>query len=124
MSPDLERRISDALGNPTRDPHGELIPSSTLSMPLETSVSLDSLGIGDEATVQRVESRDPDALQQFDRLGILIGSKLRLLDRSGVDQLLTLRVGKRKGNVTLGPALSGRIYVERSIVSHATGQRG
>jgi DtxR family transcriptional regulator, Mn-dependent transcriptional regulator len=111
ISPDLERRISDALGNPERDPHGEPIPSATLSMPRDTSVPMERLRIGQEATVQRVLSRDPQALQQLDRLGIIIGSKIRIVDRSRIDLLTTLRVSGRRGQITLGPALTEQIYV-------------
>jgi DtxR family Mn-dependent transcriptional regulator len=112
ISPVLERRISEALGNPARDPHGEPIPTASLSMPRDKSVPLDGLDIGQVAIVRRVESRHPDTLQQLDRLGIHIGSRIRVLDRSTVDLLMTLRVDGRKGRATLGPALTRRIHVE------------
>jgi DtxR family Mn-dependent transcriptional regulator len=112
MSPDLERRISKALGNPERDPHGEPIPSATLSMPRDTSVPMEGLRVGQAAIVQRVQSRDPQALQQLERLGIMIGSKIRIVDRSGIDLLMTLRVSGRKRRITLGHALTERIFVD------------
>jgi DtxR family transcriptional regulator, Mn-dependent transcriptional regulator len=112
VSPDLERRISRALGNPERDPHGEPIPTSALNMPRDTSISLDRLHIGQTAMVRRVHFLDPGALQQLERLGILIGSRLRVVERSNIDRLMTLRVGGHRDRITLGPPLTGQIFVE------------
>ncbi|HAV75967.1 MAG TPA: DtxR family transcriptional regulator, partial [Anaerolineae bacterium] len=46
ISEDFERRIAAALGHPLRDPHGELIPTADLKMPLEESTPLSSLRPG------------------------------------------------------------------------------
>ncbi|MEN9563300.1 MAG: hypothetical protein RIR73_1544, partial [Chloroflexota bacterium] len=43
ISEDFERRIAAAMGHPTRDPHGELIPTEDLKMPVDSSTPLSSL---------------------------------------------------------------------------------
>src|SRR5829696_1972933 len=43
ISEDFERRIASAMGNPTRDPHGEFIPTADLKMPEEDTTPLSSL---------------------------------------------------------------------------------
>lgn len=43
ISEGFEQRIAAALGHPTRDPHGELIPTEDLKMPLDQSTSLSDL---------------------------------------------------------------------------------
>src|SRR4030095_6179577 len=42
ISEDFERRISAAMGHPVRDPHGELIPTEDLTMPIDRSTPLSS----------------------------------------------------------------------------------
>lgn len=113
MSEELERRISRALGNPARDPHGEPIPSVRLRMPSDKSIPLADLSPGDRAKVQRVGATDGSALRQLDAMGVHIGSILKVMARSPYDQLLTVRVSGQSHAVTLGPALTHDIHVER-----------
>ncbi len=40
ISEDFERRIAAAMGHPVRDPHGELIPTEDLTMPVDRSTPL------------------------------------------------------------------------------------
>jgi DtxR family Mn-dependent transcriptional regulator len=42
MSDSLEKRIAEALGNPARDPHGELIPSADLIAPSDPAFPFQS----------------------------------------------------------------------------------
>ncbi|MFH1186527.1 MAG: metal-dependent transcriptional regulator [Chloroflexota bacterium] len=114
MSEDMERRISHALGNPVRDPHGEPIPSSDLVMPPDRSVPLSSLVAGQEAIVRRVEGRDSVALRHLNAIGVQIGSKLRVVSLTDCDELVILQVHGHKQNITLGPALTQRVYVEKT----------
>src|SRR5512138_2927124 len=43
ISENFEQRIAAALGHPARDPHGELIPTADLIMPLDASTPLSAL---------------------------------------------------------------------------------
>jgi hypothetical protein len=51
ISEDFERRIAAAMGHPTRDPHGELIPTEDLKMPVDKSTPLSSLRPGQNGVV-------------------------------------------------------------------------
>jgi len=113
MSEDLEKRIADALGNPDRDPHGEPIPSADLVMPRDSSIPLSELRPGQAAMVRRAEARDTGALRRLDEAGVRIGTIVKVLARSDYDQLVTLHIRGQSKPVTLGPALTGRVYVER-----------
>lgn len=127
VSPDLERRISRALGNPERDPHGEPIPTSALTMPKDTSTALDHLGIGSNGIVRRVHFRDPAALQQLEQMGILIGSRIRVLERSEIDRLMTLHVRGHRRRITLGPPFTSQVFVDldaNGVLPEETGSDG
>ena len=55
ISEDFERRIAAAMGNPVRDPHGELIPTADLKMPFDGSTPLASLRPKQTATINALK---------------------------------------------------------------------
>lgn len=114
ISEDMEQRISHALGNPVFDPHGEPIPSAELVMPADQSVCLSDVATGERATVRRVQARESMALTRLDTLGLHIGSVVTVRSRSMFDGLVTLHIHGKSNIVTLGPALTRRVYVERT----------
>ncbi len=110
ISEDFERRIAAALGNPTRDPHGELIPTADLKMPSDDTTPLSSLRPGQSATIQRVDAQDPNLLRHLERLGLIPGVQIEVTEYSSFDNNLTLKVEK-KFNV-LGLNITTKIFVE------------
>lgn len=110
ISEDFERRIAAALGNPTRDPHGELIPTEDLKMPVDDSTPLSALRPNQSATIQRVISQDPNLLRHLDSLGLTPGVQIEITEYSSFDNNLTIKVG-RKSNV-LGLNITTKIFVE------------
>jgi DtxR family Mn-dependent transcriptional regulator len=112
ISEDFEKRIATAMGNPDRDPHGEPIPSEDLVMPEDESVALVDLGSKQEAIVRRVEAQDTDLLKHLESLGLVIGAHVKTLEVSRFDQVVQLQVRGRKEAVVLGPAVTGRVFVE------------
>ncbi len=109
ISPDFEARIAAALGDPQRDPHGELIPTAQLTMPGDEAQSLADVRPPAQALVRRVAA-DAEFLRYLETLGLVPGARLEVREYSLFDQNLHLRVN---GNdVVLGPAVTGKIYVE------------
>lgn len=110
ISEDFERRIAAALGNPTRDPHGELIPTADLKMPVDDSTPLSSLRPSQFATIQRVNAQDPNLLRHLVSLGLTPGIQIEVMEYSSFDNNLTVKVGQ-KVNV-LGLNITTKIFVE------------
>lgn len=110
ISEDFEQRIAAALGHPTRDPHGELIPTEDLKMPLEDSTPLSALRPNRTAIIQRVIAQDPSLLRHLDDLGLTPGVQIEVTEYSAFDNNLTVKVG-RKVNV-LGLNITTKIFVE------------
>jgi hypothetical protein len=73
--------------------------------------------------VQRVHASDGAALRHLNAIGLSIGTQLKVLARSGYDQVTTLKIRGREATVTLGPALSGRVFVEK-VISQKTRSKG
>src|SRR5512146_901776 len=112
ISEDFERRIAAAMGNPARDPHGELIPTADLKMPFDVSTPLSSLRPGQAASIKRVKASDPKLLRYLDELGLVPGAQIEVSDYSPFDHNLTIKVGRK--SYVLGLNITGKIFVEEA----------
>ena len=83
ISERFEERIAEALGHPTYDPHGDPIPDADLALPPEAgTVRLTDAGRGAAATVIRVGVQDRDSLALLERLGLVPGRAVRVIESS------------------------------------------
>lgn len=122
ISVDFERRISKALGNPSRDPHGDLIPSSRLVMPKDSSTPLSSLQLGQEAIVCRVQARDPGLLRYLEGIGVRLGARVTVLAVSDFDHVMRLRVPGIDEALNFGPSITNQIFVEEAGIHSRSGK--
>ncbi|MBE0683475.1 MAG: metal-dependent transcriptional regulator [Anaerolineales bacterium] len=113
ISEDFEARVAEALGHPERDPHGELIPTADLTMPMDESCPLASLRTDETATVKRVSDDDPALLRHLLEIGVLPEVKVIIENYSELDGNLTLHVEGQKSKIVLGTAITKRIFVEK-----------
>jgi len=113
ISEDFEARMAEALGHPTRDPHGELIPTADLVMPADSSCPLASLRTDETATVRRVSDDDPALLRHLRKIGVVPEVKVTVKDYSEFDGNLTLQVEGQKSNVVLGTAVTTQVFVDK-----------
>ncbi len=120
LSEALEARIDAALGHPTRDPHGDPIPSADGAIEAVTSAVLSDLGPGDVAAVSRVSDRDPEALRYLGALGVVPGTTVTILEKLPFEGPIRVRV--REAELLFGQPLAARIHVE-PVESVATSSR-
>jgi DtxR family Mn-dependent transcriptional regulator len=110
ISEDFEQRIAAAMGHPSRDPHGEPIPTADLKMPLDDSMPLSALRPNQTATIQRVEASDPKLLRYLEELGLIPGAKIEVKEYSQFDHNLTIRL--KRQSLVLGLSITSKIYVK------------
>jgi len=115
ISEDFEARMAAALGHPTRDPHGELIPTADLTMPADESCPLASLRAGEAATVRRVSDDDPALLRHLREIGVVPEVKIVVKKYSEFDGNLTLQVEGQKSTIVLGMAVTTQVFVEKEL---------
>jgi len=113
ISEDFEARMAKALGYPTRDPHGELIPTIDLTMPADESCPLASLRIDETATVRRVSDDDPALLRHLREIGVVPEVKITVKNYSEFDGNLTIKVEGQRSNVVLGTAITTQVFVDK-----------
>jgi DtxR family transcriptional regulator, Mn-dependent transcriptional regulator len=111
ISEDFEARMAAALGNPSRDPHGDPIPDADLVMPSDETRPLSSLRPTQKAVILRVNDEDSALLRHLDGLGLVPGTQLEVISHSPFDNNLTVRVHDQPA-VVLGLAITSKIYVE------------
>lgn len=110
ISEDFERRIAAAMGHPTRDPHGELIPTEDLKMPVDESTPLSSLRPGQSGVVTCVKAPDAELLRHLESLGLIPDADIEVKEYSPFDHNLTVKVGKKIS--VLGLNITNKIFVE------------
>lgn len=109
ISENFERRIAAAMGDPVRDPHGELIPTAELKMPVEETTPLSSLRPNQTATILRVNGQDPELLRHLDRLGLVPGVRFEVTAYSAYDNNITINFGRITH--VLGLNITAKIFV-------------
>ena len=79
VSDHLLEHIAAKLGEPTRDPHGDPIPSAQFELADEVTQVLDELPMGARGRLVRVLGAEPELLSYLDERGIGLGDELEVL---------------------------------------------
>jgi DtxR family Mn-dependent transcriptional regulator len=110
LSEELEELIATKLANPTRDPHGDPIPTRDGRIEEPTTVSLASLDAGATGTLVRISDSDPEMLRYLSDRDIAIGAAFEVVEKQPFDGPLLVRFGSAVH--ALGGKLAGAIRVE------------
>ncbi len=94
ISEELEEAIAAQLGNPTRDPHGDPIPTRELEIDEPETCSLDGLEVGDRGRFVRISDHRPDMLRYLSERGIRPGDEFEVMDRQPFSGPLFVRFGE------------------------------
>ncbi len=81
LSEELEDLIAAKLGNPTRDPHGDPIPTRELVMQEPPSIPMSSLEPGARGTFVRISDSDPAMLRYLAERGIAPGDAFEIMEK-------------------------------------------
>jgi DtxR family Mn-dependent transcriptional regulator len=107
LSEELEARIDEELGFPTRDPHGDPIPDRELRVAAADDRTLLDLEPGARASVSRVPDSDSELLRYLGELGIVPGSDLELVAHAPFGGPVTVRTAH--GEHAISRELADRI---------------
>ena len=111
-SEELIERMADALGNPSHDPHGAPIPTSSGEVEATEPHTLAELDPGEDAMVRAVRDDDSEGLQALEAAGLIPGTHLLLRARLRGPSVLELEIsGAEPRTLELPLALAQRVYV-------------
>jgi DtxR family Mn-dependent transcriptional regulator len=112
MTPSLEARLLQALGNPTTCPHGNPIPG--LGTLAADEFPLDQARTGDELTIQRITEEAEEDLQLMRYLqehGVAPGARMRVREATSFNGLVVLEGAQ--GPVPLGLPVAAKLRARR-----------
>jgi DtxR family Mn-dependent transcriptional regulator len=81
LSEELEEAIAAKLGHPTRDPHGDPIPTRDGRVVERETVSLQALEPGQGGVFVRISDSDPEMLRYLSERGIAPGDDFEVVDK-------------------------------------------
>ncbi len=110
INDEIEDRVFELAGRPTRCPHGEPIPSKDGVMPAIKDEMLVNVPSGSDCVISRVRTHDPDKLRYIADLGLLPGVPFHLLSCAPFQGPLRLQM-KSQDHI-IGYELSQSIWVE------------
>jgi DtxR family Mn-dependent transcriptional regulator len=93
LSEELEALIAAKLGNPTRDPHGDPIPSADLVIDEEQTETLAAAEPGASGVFVRISDSDPEMLRYLAERGIAPGDAFEIVEKHPFDGPLFVRFG-------------------------------
>jgi DtxR family Mn-dependent transcriptional regulator len=109
LSDELEARIDQALGFPTRDPHGDPIPSPELLLARDELTCLSDLEAGSMTVIRRVPDSDPELLRYLATLGLVPAEEVTVVEQAPFDGPVTIEV--RGSRHAIGRSLAAQIEV-------------
>ena len=110
LSEELEELIAAKLGHPTRDPHGDPIPTPDGRIDEAPTAALHDLDAGACGLFVRVSDSDPEMLRYLAARGIAPGDRFEVVEKQPFDGPLFARFGNDVH--VLGGALAKAMRVE------------
>lgn len=92
----LTRRLDEFLGYPQFDPHGDPIPTETGEMKQKKQRLLAEMDVNEAGVVVGVNDSQPLFLQYLDKMGIALGSKIKISDKIPYDNSLEIILNEHK----------------------------
>jgi DtxR family transcriptional regulator, Mn-dependent transcriptional regulator len=110
ISERFEDRVAAILGDPEIDPHGHLIPRKHAAGAYRDEVPLAEWQIGRLAAISSVSDRDPAALRDLERLGMIPGAEFSIEHRNAAGSV-SIRLPNRTDLVKISDELAARVLV-------------
>ncbi|MEQ8471461.1 MAG: metal-dependent transcriptional regulator [Marinoscillum sp.] len=91
-SPTLISRLDKFLGYPTMDPHGDPIPNEHGEIKINPQLPLVEFNAEDQGIVVKVPDADPSLLRHLDKIGMRLGSKVKVIERVEFDNSVLIKI--------------------------------
>ena len=110
ISEEFEDKLDEMLGYPTHDPHGDPIPTREGKIARISSHPLSKVEVGTSVVIQRVSDDNPDMLNYLEKMDLLPGATLKVVEKKPFDGPIKVRI--RDVEHLLGYRIANRIFVD------------
>lgn len=110
ISEEFEEKIFEALGRPTRDPHGEPIPDKDGRLAAGIQARLSDMEPGESGVIRQVSDSTAEMLRYLGTRGLVPDTAFEVLDKAPFNGPITLKTGETSH--VLGRDLAAHIRVE------------
>ncbi|QIX63355.1 metal-dependent transcriptional regulator [Hymenobacter sp. BT18] len=110
QSPLLVQRLDEFLGYPQTDPHGDPIPAADGSINRARHRLVADLAMGEEGTIVAVRSTAVPFLQYLDKVGLRLGSQLKVTNKIEFDNSLEVSIDCQRKQM-LSAEVSRNLFV-------------
>jgi len=110
ISEDFEELLSERLGNPTVDPHGDPIPGKDGKFKKQLYLPLLEAPLKTNLLIKRVGDTNPEVLGYISKLGLLPNIKLTILRKEPFDGPLILKAKNKE--IPIGRNIAKTIFVK------------
>lgn len=110
ITPEQAEALSQRLGNPRFDPHGDPIPTSDGELPDEKIVPLTQLEVGDSARIVHIEDQPQAVYAQLLALGAYLGMEVRLVAKAE-DRIIAETEGGNQ--LVMAPIVAGNLSIKK-----------
>lgn len=108
---ELSARLDKFLGYPTYDPHGDPIPTPDGHIINKYTRPLSEMAINESRSVATIRDSSSPFLHYLQKLGIGIGTKIKMIEKIAFDNSLEIQIGNRK-KITVSKKFGENILVE------------
>jgi DtxR family Mn-dependent transcriptional regulator len=113
QSDELVERLDTFLDHPRFDPHGDPIPDAEGKFTVTHRVPLADLKIGDKGVVVGVQEHSPSFLQHLDKLGLVLGAEVEILEVFEFDASQVIRLNG-KSEFSISKQVNKNIFLKKS----------
>lgn len=111
-SPKLINQIDAFLGFPTYDPHGDPIPDKEGNFKKVEKSLLSTLEKNESGLCIGVNDSSSDFLQFLDKKGIVLGKKIKVLEKEDFDDSLSIEIGDKK--LSISKKIANNLYIQKA----------
>lgn len=108
----LVDRLDDFLGKPKFDPHGDPIPDAEGNFAERQQSLLSTLNNGDHGIVVGVQEHSSTFLQYLDKLELVLGAEVEILDKYDYDDSVKILLNQEKEQ-TITNKVAQNIFLKR-----------
>ena len=117
ISEEFEEKIFEALGRPTRDPHGDPIPTKDGTLVAGSHERLSDMEPGATGVIRRVSDRNAEMLRYLALRGLVPDATVQVVEKAPFNGPITVKTGETAH--VLGRDLASHIHVESRAVDGA-----